>query len=91
MGSLKNQLASLADELLAVNVQLEQALSDKQRAQNDVKTLTDKLSVLEQRNATLSGRISSLENEIRDMATKLVTKSGGAGAAPQTATPAVGG
>lgn len=84
-GSLKNQLASLADELLAVNVQLEQALNDKQRAQSDVKNLTDKLSVLEQRNATLSGRISNLENEIRDMATKLVTKSGGAtGASPQS-------
>ena len=52
IGSVKNQLASLADELLAVNVQLEQAASDKQSAQQSVRNLTDKLSVLEQRTCT---------------------------------------
>ena len=85
IGSVKNQLASLADELLAVNVQLEQAVNDKQSAQQSVRNLTDKLSVLEQRNTTLSGRITSLENEIRDIATKVVSRSGttnGGGSAP---------
>ncbi|WP_394220567.1 hypothetical protein [Alteromonas gracilis] len=79
VGSIKNQLASLADELLAVNVQLEQAVNDKQSAQQSVRNLTDKLSVLEQRNTTLSGRITSLENEIRDIATKVVSSGGGTG------------
>lgn len=88
IGSVKNQLASLADELLAVNVQLEQAASDKQSAQQSVRNLTDKLSVLEQRNTTLSGRITSLENEIRDIATKVVSSggsTGGSGSAPSAA------
>lgn len=58
INSVKNQLASLADELLSVNVQLEQAASDKQSAQQSVRNLSDKLSVLEQRNTTLSGRIT---------------------------------
>lgn len=89
IGSLKNQLASLADELLAVNVQLEQALGDKQSAQQDVRTLTDKLSVLEQRNTTLSGRIASLENEIRDIATKVVSRSSNS-AAPSPSSPSAG-
>ena len=85
MGSVKNQLASLADELLAVNVQLEQALSDKQSAQKEVRNLSDKLSVLEQRNTTLSGRITSLENEIREIATKVVSRSGSGGTTPNGA------
>jgi len=84
IGSLKNQLASLADELLAVNIQLEQALNDKQNAQQSVRNLSDKLSVLEQRNTTLSGRITSLENEIRDIATKVVSRSSGASGAGST-------
>jgi peptidoglycan hydrolase CwlO-like protein len=90
IGSLKNQLASLADELLAVNVQLEQALGDKQSAQQDVRTLTDKLSVLEQRNTTLSGRIASLENEIRDIATKVVTR-GSSNSTPPPSSPSSAG
>ena len=88
IGSVKNQLASLADELLAVNVQLEQAANDKQSAQQSVRNLSDKLSVLEQRNTTLSGRLTSLENEIREIATKVVSRSGasgGSGSAPATA------
>tara|TARA_Y100000296_G_scaffold61831_1_gene71748 strand:- start:3440 stop:4234 length:795 start_codon:yes stop_codon:yes gene_type:complete len=77
IGSLKNQLTSLADELLAVNVQLEQATTDKNSAQQTVRNLSDKLSVLEQRNTTLSGRITSLENEIREIATKVVSRPSG--------------
>ncbi len=88
IGSVKSQLASLADELLAVNVQLEQALGDKQSAQQDVRNLSDKLSVLEQRNTTLSGRITSLESEIREIATKIVSSStSSTPATPSTGTP----
>ena len=74
-------------QLLSVNVQLEQAASDKQSAQQSVRNLSDKLSVLEQRNTTLSGRITSLENEIREIATKVVSSGGassGGGSAPST-------
>lgn len=87
MGSVRNQLASIADELLAVNVQLEQALGDKESAQQSVRNLTDKISVLEQRNTTLSGRISNLENEIRDIATKVVSSSKSVSPPPATPTP----
>ena len=86
LGSVRNQLASIADELLAVNVQLEQALGDKDAAQQSVRNLTDKISVLEQRNTTLSGRISSLENEIRDIATKVVSSSKSASTPPTSPT-----
>ena len=89
IGSVKNQLASLADELLAVNVQLEQAVNDKQSTQQSVRNLTDKLSVLEQRNTTLSGRITSLENEIRDIATKVVSRSGSTGGSGSAPSPSV--
>ncbi len=75
VSALRNQLANLADELLAVNVQLEQAASDKQQRVRAIENVNDKLSVLEQRSSTLSGRISSLENELRDIATKVVTRS----------------
>ncbi len=73
LASLKNQLASTADELLGVNVQLEQALADERSNAQTVKNLNDKMSVLEQRNNTLSGRISQMEREIREMATKVVS------------------
>lgn len=88
IGSVKNQLASFADEILALNVQLEQAAGDKQADQQKVSNLTDKLSLVEQRNASLSNRISSLESELRDIATKLVSRSGSgaSGGAPPAAT-----
>ena len=87
MGSLKNQLASVADELLAVNVRLEQTADDKAGTQQDVKNLADTLSVLEKRNATLSGRLNSLENEIREIATKVVS---GTSASNTNGAPAAG-
>lgn len=74
LASMKTQLTSVADEILALNVQIEQSSSDRQTQTQNVKNLNDKLSVLEQRNNALSGRISQLENEIRDMATKLVSQ-----------------
>lgn len=75
--SMKNQLASLADEILALNVALDQANNDKQQQQQSVKNVNDKLSVLEKRNNTLASRISSMESEIRDIATKVVSTPGG--------------
>lgn len=86
IGSLKTQLASVADEILALNVQMEQAAGDKRSYQQQVKNLNDKLSVLETRNSSLSGRIAGLENEIREIATKVVSQGngGGGGAAPAT-------
>ena len=75
VGSVKNQLASLADEILAFNVQLEQVSGDKRSSEQQVRNLSDKLSVLEQRNSSLSGRITSLENELREIATKVVSRS----------------
>ncbi|WP_420933045.1 hypothetical protein ACOJR9_11115 [Alteromonas sp. A081] len=91
IGSLKNQLASVADELLAVNVRLEQTADDKAGTQQDVKNLADTLSVLEKRNASLSGKLNSLENEIREIATKLVSGTGANntnGASPAGTSPA---
>ena len=74
---MKNQLASLADEILALNVALDQANNEKQQQQQSVKNVNDKLSVLEKRNNTLASRISSMESEIRDIATKVVSTPGG--------------
>lgn len=78
IGSVKTQLATLADEVLALNVQLEQAGNAREQS---VRALTDKLKILEQRNTALSGRVSGLENDIRDIATKMVSSSN-AGASP---------
>lgn len=87
IAKVRNQLANLADEILAVNVQLEQAAGDKQESMQAVKNVTDKLSVLEQRNNTLTGRITSLENELREIATKVVTRSSSSGGATPSTTP----
>jgi predicted nucleic acid-binding Zn-ribbon protein len=76
IGSVKNQLATLADEVLALNVQLEQASNGREQSEQNVRALTDKLKILEQRNTALSGRVSGLENDIRDIATKVVSSSG---------------
>ena len=88
LGALKNQLASLADELLALNVQLEQASSDKQANERTIKNLNDKISVLEKRNNTLSGRITGLESEIREIATKVVS-SGRSASTPSSSSSSV--
>ena len=41
--------------------------------QQEMKSLSDKLALLEQRNNALSSRIASLESEIRELATKVVS------------------
>jgi len=81
IGSVKTQIATLADEVLALNVQLEQAGNAREQSEQSVRALTDKLKILEQRNTALSGRVSGLENDIRDIATKVVSSSN-AGASP---------
>ena len=78
LASLNNQLSGIADEILALNLQLEQATSDKSSQQQTVKNLTEKISVLENRNASLASRLTSMENEIRDIATKVVVSQPGA-------------
>ncbi len=78
LSSLSNQLSGIADEILALNVQLEQATSEKSSQQQTVKNLSEKVSVLENRNSTLASRLTSMENEIRDIATKVVVSQPGA-------------
>ncbi len=81
---VQGQLAGLADELLTLNIQLEQAINDKQSTENETRSLADKLSVLEQRNNALSGRINAIENEIREMATQMVSQSSSPGGTPSS-------
>ncbi|MFC3093489.1 hypothetical protein DRW07_04625 [Alteromonas sediminis] len=74
LGAIETQLSGIADEMLALNVQIEQSLGDRQSFEQQNKNLQDQLSVIEQRNAALSGRITQLENEMKSMATKLVSQ-----------------
>ena len=80
LDSQKTQLAALAtsletvsDEMLAINVQMEQVAAGSTSQKQNVKNLSDKLALLEQRNNALSSRISTLENELRNLATKVVS------------------
>ena len=81
--SINNQLASLADELLALNVAIEQVNNDKTQQARSVKNVSDKLSVIEKRNNALASRMSSLESEIRDIATKVISAPSGTGGSGQ--------
>ena len=70
---LETQLANLADEMLALNFQLEQLSNEKNSELQTNKNLQEQLAVIEQRNSALSNRITQLENEIKAMATKILT------------------
>ena len=59
--------------MLAINVQMEQVNANSSSRQQEIKSLSDKLALLEQRNNALSSRIASLESEIRELATKVVS------------------
>jgi chaperonin cofactor prefoldin len=59
--------------MLAINVQMEQVAAGSTSQKQNVKNLSDKLALLEQRNNALSSRISTLENELRNLATKVVS------------------
>ncbi|MBU3023174.1 hypothetical protein [Aestuariibacter sp. A3R04] len=74
LASLNNQLSGIADEILALNVQIEQAAGDKNAQAQTVKNLTDKLSVLENRSGSLANQISSLRDDMRELATKVASQ-----------------
>lgn len=73
LATLNSSLENVSDEMLAINVQMEQVTAGNGARQKELKSLSDKLTVLEQRNNALSSRIASLESEIRDLATKVVS------------------
>lgn len=74
LSALQTQLSAVADDLLALNVRMEQTSELAAQFGQSKKTVDDKLALLEQRNNSLSSRISALESEIRDMATQLVSQ-----------------
>ena len=74
----RSQVENLTSEVLSLNVQLERAAATDASTRRDLQNTTEKLSLLEQRNADLVTQTKQLENEIRTIATKLAT----AGAAP---------
>lgn len=71
--SYEPQLASLADEILSLNVQLEQSNVNASANTDTLKKLEATLNKLEQRNKVLSNNIATLEKEITAIATKAVT------------------
>lgn len=74
LSALQSQLSAVADDLLALNVRLEQTAEQSAGFAQSQKTVADKLTLLEQRNNALSSRISTLENEIREIATQMVSQ-----------------
>lgn len=72
----RSQVENLNSEVLSLNVQLERAAAASGASRRDLQTATEKLSLLEQRNATLVTRINQLENEIRNIATRLASSAG---------------
>ncbi|TPV60914.1 hypothetical protein FJ444_04645 [Aestuariibacter sp. GS-14] len=84
LAALSANVAGVSDEMLAINVQMERVATSSTSQQQNVKNLSDKLALLEQRNNALSSRISTLETELRNLATKVVASSG---STPTTPTP----
>ncbi|WP_100640704.1 hypothetical protein [Alteromonas facilis] len=76
LNSMTTQLESVASEMLAINVQLERLSATNGETNRDLQSTTEKLRLLEQRNAALVTRIGQIETEIRDLATRMA--SGGA-------------
>lgn len=74
LSALQTQLSAVADDLLALNVRMEQTSELASQFGQSKKVVNDKLALLEQRNNSLSSRIGALENEIREMATQLVSQ-----------------
>lgn len=69
----RSQVENLASEVLSLNVQLERAAATSGASRRDLQAATEKLTLLEQRNAALVTRINQLENEIRTIATRVAT------------------
>ncbi|NVK56558.1 MAG: hypothetical protein HWE26_13170 [Alteromonadaceae bacterium] len=77
LASLSSSIETVSDEMLAINVQMEQVAATDSERQQAIKNLGDKLALLEQRNNALSSRIATLENNLRDLATKVVSSPSG--------------
>lgn len=75
LAAIESQLTTVSDEMLALNIQIEQSLGEQQSFVQQSRNLQEQLAVIEQRNVALSGRITQLENELKEMATKLVSQS----------------
>jgi chromosome segregation ATPase len=73
----RSQVENLTSEVLSLNVQLERAAATDASTRRDLQNTTEKLSLLEQRNAALVTQTKQLENEIRTIATKLATTGAG--------------
>lgn len=85
----ESQLSNVTDELLALNVQLEQSLGRQSSAVQENKNLQEQLAIIEQRNVALSGRITQIENEIKALATKMISQTNTPTAStPSTTSPA---
>ena len=78
-------IANVHDELVVKSFIKEKNL---QFLSSEPKNLNDKISVLEKRNNTLSGRITGLESEIREIATKVVS-SGRSASTPSSSSSSV--
>ena len=74
---IRSQTENMASELLAINVQLERASANSGSTKRDIQQATEKLRLLEQRNAAMVTRVNQMENEIRDLATRMASTSGG--------------
>ncbi|MBT0586612.1 hypothetical protein [Alteromonas oceanisediminis] len=73
----RGQVENLVSEVLSLNVQLERAAATNGSARRDLQAATEKLTLLEQRNASLVTRVNQLENEIRQIATRVASSAGG--------------
>lgn len=73
---IRAQTETMASELLAINVQLERASANSGSTKRDVQQATEKLRLLEQRNAAMVTRVNQIENEIRDLATRMASSGG---------------
>lgn len=69
----RSQVENLNSEVLSLNVQLERAAATGGSTRRDLQAATEKLTMLEQRSASLVTRINQLENEIRTIATRVAS------------------
>ncbi|MDM7860541.1 hypothetical protein QTP81_08030 [Alteromonas sp. ASW11-36] len=73
LDNLLVQVDSLASEVLSLNVQLERASVSAGSTQRDLQAATERLTLLEQRNAALVTRLNQVETEVRNLATKIAS------------------
>ena len=63
--TVSNRLSQIADELLALNLRLEQNNENESKQASQLKTLNDKLTVLEQRSATMASKLNSVDSDLK--------------------------